>query len=83
MTIFSWVNTAAVNILFMIGGFKDGGSWSNLYWPLIYDLFFFGYQAIAFYVSMPRAARFYKWDEEEYYTGNSYREMADGDINDM
>ena len=52
---------------FLIGGLKEGSDWGNLYWPVIYDVFFFGFQSIAFYVSLPRAARFYKWNEELYW----------------
>ena len=84
MTFASYFNAGFVNIAFFIGGLSENGSWGNLYWPLIYDFFFMTYQLLAFYVTMPKAAKFYKWEDEYYYQQwDSDHEEVEEDVSTM
>ena len=57
----AWVSMIWINICMLVGGVTDGGSWENLYLPLIYDAFFFGFNAIDYYLLLPKYSAFYRW----------------------
>ena len=57
----AWVSMIWINICFLVGGVTDGGDWSNLYTPLIYDAFFFGLNALDYYLLLPKYTAFYRW----------------------
>ena len=56
-----------VNIAFLIAGVSEGGNWGDLYWALIYDVVFFGLNAIVYYVTLPKMAKFYRWREQDWW----------------
>ena len=57
----AWIGMIWINICMLIGGVTDGGNWSNLYYPLIYDFFFFGLNALDYYLLLPKYTAFYRW----------------------
>ena len=57
----AWVSMIWINICMLVGGVTDGGDWSNLYLPLIYDAVFFGFNAIDYYLLLPKYSAFYRW----------------------
>ena len=57
----AWVSMIWINVCMLVGGVTDGGSWENLYLPLIYDAFFFGFNAIDYYLLLPKYSAFYRW----------------------
>merc|ERR1712007_17310 len=64
---FSWLLALSVNILFLAGGLMDGADWSNLYVPLIFDLFLFGFEAIVVYAVGPGMVDYYRWNEQDWW----------------
>ena len=64
---FAFFFTGGINICFLVGGIVDGGDWSNLYYPLIYDVFFFGFNAIFYYLSLAKMTAFYRWREQDWW----------------
>ena len=63
----AWVNTLYVNVCFIVGGAMKGGDWSNLYYPLIYDVFFFGFNALDYYLLFPKYTAYYRWREQDWW----------------
>ena len=65
--------TFVVNVMFLVGGILDNNDWWDLIWPLIYDVLFFGLNAITYYLLIPKMVAFYRWREQEWwndkYTG--------------
>ena len=64
---FAFFFAVGINIEFLVGGILDGGDWSNLYYPLIYDVFFFGFNAIFYYLSLAKMTAFYRWREQDWW----------------
>ena len=62
-----WVNTLFVNVMFIVGGAMNGGTWQNLYVPIIYDIFFFGFNAIDYFLLFPKYTAFYRWREQDWW----------------
>ena len=71
----------AINILFMVGGIVDGGDWGNLYYPLIFDVLFFGFNAIVYYLLLPKLMAYYRWREQDWYNKNWDEWFEKGGIN--
>ena len=63
----SFFFTFVINVMFLVGGIVDGGDWGNLYYPLIYDVLFFGFNAIVYYLLLPKMAAFYRWREQDWW----------------
>ena len=63
----AWLFTIYINVLMIVGGAMEGGSWQNLYVPIIYDVFFFGFNAIDYYLLFPKYTAFYRWREQEWW----------------
>ena len=63
----AWLFTLYINICMIVGGAMDGGSWQNLYVPIIYDVFFFGFNAIDYYLLFPKYTAFYRWREQTWW----------------
>ena len=70
LTLISWVNTAWINIAFLIGGLIEGGNWSNLVFPLAYDVLTIAWQLVIFYGFYPRLIKYYRWDEQPWWNGD-------------
>ena len=64
----------------MIGGLTDGGDWWNLFWPIIYDIIFFGFNAILYYVLMPKMAAYYRWREQDWWKWTDLFELGGTDL---
>ena len=58
-----------VNLLFIIGGAMTGGNWSNLVFPIVYDLFTFCWQAIIYFMFYDDLVKYYKWDQQDWWNG--------------
>ena len=71
LNIAAWALLLWINIDFIVGGFMEGGKIWNLVIAITLDVTFFVWQAIAFFVVKPRATKWYRWDEQDYYHGNS------------
>ena len=61
------VSTLWINICWAIGGAKEGGDWSNLYTPIIYDVLFFGLYSLDYYLLFPKIVAFYRWREQDWW----------------
>ena len=69
LSLISWLNTFVVNLLFIIGGAMTGGNWSNLVFPIVYDLFTFCWQAIIYFMFYDDLVKYYKWDQQDWWNG--------------
>ena len=76
----AWVSMIWINIAFLIGGVTDGGDWSNLYTPLIYDVFFFGLNALDYYLLLPKYTAFYRWQEQDWWKPKYTKWLETGGI---
>ena len=63
----AWVATLWINICWIVGGAMDEANWGNLYYPLIYDFFFFGLNALDYYLLFPKYAAYYRWREQDWW----------------
>ena len=73
----TWANCLVANIMFVIGIFWDENPIYIIY-PIVYDVFFFMFGAIIYYVLGPKMALYYRWNEQSWwepYEGDKWWEL--------
>ena len=74
----TWANCVVANIMVILGIFW-GENPIYIIYPLVYDVFFFMFGSLIYYVTGPKMVRFYRWDErqwyEPYYEDNHWWEL--------
>ena len=71
----------AINIMFLVGGVLEYGDWGNLYYPLIFDVLFFGFNAIVYYLLLPNLFAYYRWRDQDWYNSKWTKWIEKGGIN--
>ena len=82
LALISWVNALWVNIAFLVGGLtEDTADWSNLYYPLTYDVLTATWQLIIYFVLKPKLVKFYRWDEQDWWKEEG--DFEESEMNEM
>ena len=69
-----------VNLHFLVGGIIDNDDWGNLYYPIAYDVMFFGFNAIVYYLLFPQMVAYYRWREQGWWNEKWEKWLTAGGI---